>query len=87
MTQQTKTPLFNAAEHDPVRPGIYLVQRWEGEFWWRAFNGKDWFAGVRAGRDWYWNPSPSYEEMMKRRNLGFYKINGRQFEWCGLTKV
>jgi hypothetical protein len=87
MTQQTKTPWFKAEEHDPVRPGIYLVKRGDGEFWWRAFNGKDWFAGVRAGTAWYWNPSPSYEEMMNRRNVGFYKINGRQFEWCGLTEV
>jgi hypothetical protein len=87
MTQQTKTPWFKAEEHDPVRPGIYLVKRTDHELWWRIFNGKDWFTGFRADPASQGLPSPDYDEMMHRRYVEFYKINGRQFEWCGLTKV
>jgi hypothetical protein len=87
MTQQTKTQWFKAAEHDPVRPGIYLVKRPDGQLWWRAFNGKDWFSGVRASPASMGLPSPNYDKMVRRRNIEFYTINGRQFEWRGLTEV
>jgi hypothetical protein len=84
MTQQ-KTPWFKSSEHDPARRGVYLVKRQDGELWWRAFNGKDWFIGVRADPASWGLPSPSYAKMMDRRNIEFYKIYGRQFEWCGLA--
>jgi hypothetical protein len=85
MTQQTKTPWFKASENDPAHPGIYLVKRRDGELWWRAFNGKDWFAGVKAGEAWYWIPSPSYEVMMRLRYFQRSRLYARHFEWCGLT--
>jgi hypothetical protein len=43
MTQQSKTPWFKSAEHDPVRPGVYLVKRTDGELWWREKIGSQEF--------------------------------------------
>ncbi len=86
MTQQSKTPWFKSAEHDPVHPGVYLVKRTDGELWWRAFNGKDWFAGIRAEPASMGLPSPDYNEMMRRKHSTFFKIGNRLFEWCGLAE-
>jgi hypothetical protein len=80
MTKQSKTPWFQASEHDPVRPGVYLIRSASGIAWWRAFDGQDWFSGV-VGLD-----SPSYEELMTRKQVDFYKLHTRNFEWCGITE-
>jgi hypothetical protein len=63
------------------------VKRPDGELWWRAFNGKDWFVGVRADPEARGLPSPGYAAMMSHSCIGYLKIEGRYFEWRGLTKV
>lgn len=86
MTEQTKTPWFDAAVHDPVHPGVYLVKRFDEELWWRAFDGKDWYTGFDTEHYRGHHASPNYDYLMERSNLYFFKLHNRSFKWCGITR-